>query len=194
MITLYLLDDNALVREALRHKVTHDSDIEVVGEGSTVAEALEQIPALAPQVAILDVLLPDGSGIDVCRRLRSEMEGLRCFMLTAFADQDALLAAVMAGASGFLLKDVRADVADAVRRVAMGESLLDPVARRELLGELRGRVEATHGTEQQVLDLVEGGLTDRQIGLRLSMPEPVVHEQVRGLLRYAALGRWLRRG
>lgn len=189
-ITVFLLDDSAEVRSALAAKLAFESDIVVVGEAESAAEALKLVPEIRPQVAILDVRLPDGSGIDVCRRLRSDSPELACFMLTSYDDEDALLAAVMAGAAGFLLKAIHADVAAAIRKVATGESMLDPCLTRQLLDSVRSRLVDTD--EHQVLTLIESGLTDFQIGAELAMPVPAVRKVVERTLARLGVGRWFR--
>jgi DNA-binding NarL/FixJ family response regulator len=137
-LRVFLLDDHELVRRGVRELLEADGDIEVVGEASTAAEALARVPALRPQVAVLDVRLPDGDGVSVCRELRSQLPELACLMLTSFSDDDALLDAVMAGAAGYVLKDIRGgDLVGAVRTVAGGGSLLDSRSTANVLARLR---------------------------------------------------------
>ena len=137
-IGVFLLDDHQVVRRGLRDMLEDEPDFEVVGEGSTAAEALARVPALKPQVALLDVRLPDGDGVTVCRELRSKMPNLACLMLTSFADEEALFDAIMAGASGYLLKQAMgSDLVSAVRTVAGGESLLDPKLAAKVMARLR---------------------------------------------------------
>ncbi|MBO0890992.1 MAG: response regulator transcription factor [Acidothermales bacterium] len=185
---VFLLDDHEVVRYGVRVLLQDQPDIEVVGEGATAAEALARVPALRPDVAVLDVRLPDGNGVEVCRELRDRMPGLACIMLTSFADDDAMLQAVLAGASGYLLKEVRgASVVDAVRAVAGGASLLDPAAASRLLDRVRADAErndplgALTRQERQVLELIGDGLTNRQIGRRLFLAEKTVKNYISGI-------------
>src|SRR5881628_3700238 len=137
-IRVFLLDDHEVVRRGVRDLLESEGDIEVVGEASTAAEALARVPAVRPEVAVLDVRLPDGDGVSVCRDLRSQLPDLRCLMLTSFADDEALFDAIMAGASGYVLKQIKGtDIVDAIRRVAAGESLLDPDATQRVLERIR---------------------------------------------------------
>ena len=137
-IRVFLLDDHEIVRTGLRSLLESTDDIEVIGEAGTVAEALSRIPALRPDVAILDVRLPDGSGVEVCRDIRAQLPGTACIMLTSYADDEALFAAIMAGSSGYVLKQVGGNsLVDDVRRVAAGESLLDPTLTDRVLRRLR---------------------------------------------------------
>src|SRR5690606_811109 len=138
VIKVFLLDDHEVVRQGVRAMLEGEDDMEVVGEAGTAAQAIARVPALRPDVAILDVRLPAGNGVEVCRELRSKVPDLACIMLTSFADDDALLQAVMAGAAGYLLKEVRGtSILDAIKTVASGQSLLDPVATAKLLDRLR---------------------------------------------------------
>src|SRR5262245_57345147 len=137
-IRVFLLDDHEIVREGLRELLEAQADCAVVGEASTAAEALARIPPLAPDVAVLDVRLPDGDGVEVCRDVRAAHPEVRCLMLTSFADDEALFQAIVAGASGYVLKQIKGtDIVDAVRRVAAGESLLDPDATQRVLERIR---------------------------------------------------------
>src|SRR4051812_3737621 len=139
-IRVFLLDDHEVVRRGVRDLLESDGDIEVVGEASTAAEAMARVPAVRPDVAVLDVRLPDGDGVTVCRDLRSQLPDLSCLMLTSFADDEALFDAIMAGASGYVLKQVRgADIIGAVRTVAAGGSLLDPRTTARVMERLRGQ-------------------------------------------------------
>ncbi|MFC9634941.1 response regulator [Streptomyces mirabilis] len=187
-ITVFLLDDHEVVRRGVRELLAGEDDIEVVGEAGTAADALARIPAAAPDVAVLDVAvldvrLPDGSGVEVCREIRSRNEDIKCLMLTSFADDEALFDAIMAGASGYVLKAIRgAELLSAVRDVAAGKSLLDPVATAQVLKRLRHGGGARdddklgHLTEQErkVLDLIGEGLTNRVIGERLHLAEKTI--------------------
>ncbi|HVS67381.1 MAG TPA: response regulator transcription factor, partial [Mycobacteriales bacterium] len=159
-IEVFLLDDHEVVRRGVRELLESEGDITVVGEGSTASEAMARIPALRPQVAILDVRLPDGDGVTVCRDLKSELPELACLMLTSYADDEALFEAIMAGAAGYLLKEVRAaDILSAVRTVAAGGSLLDPRTTLRLMEKLRSKateddpLSVLSEQERKVLDL-----------------------------------------
>ncbi|HEU5269699.1 MAG TPA: response regulator transcription factor [Jatrophihabitans sp.] len=189
IIRVFLLDDHEIVRRGIANLLTSEPDIEIVGEAGTAAEALARIPAARPDIAVLDARLPDGSGIDVCRDIRSDNPAIRCVILTSYDDNDAVFAAVMAGASGYLLKEVRgASLVDAIRQVAAGRSLLDPSVTERLLDKLRQPVEVDHRLaalterEREILDLIADGLTNRQIGERLFLAEKTVKNYVSGLL------------
>lgn len=190
VITVFLLDDHEVVRRGVHELLAAEDGIEVVGEAGTAAEALARIPAVRPDVAVLDVRLPDGSGVEVCREIRSSQPGVACLMLTSYADDEALFDAIMAGASGYVLKDIRAtDLVGAVRDVAAGRSLLDPVATARVLERLRGGGERQEGRladltdqEKRILDLIGEGLTNRQIGDRLHLAEKTVKNYVSSLL------------
>jgi len=181
-IGVYLLDDHELVRRGLHDLLDRAPDLAVVGEAGLVRDALREIPALLPDVALLDAHLPDGNGIEVCRQVRSEHPQVACLMLTAFDDAAGRLSAVTAGAAGYLLKHASAaSVGDAVRRAAAGESLLDPGVARAVFDELADRAAGADragagvtGQERVVLELVAEGLTDRQIGERLFLPQKTV--------------------
>ena len=224
-ITVFLLDDHEIVRRGLIDLLESHDDFRVVGEAGTAAEALRRIPTLAPQVALLDARLPDGSGIDVCREVQVTSPGTRCLILTSYDDDDALFAAVMAGAAGYLLKQIRGpSLTDAVAHVAAGHSLIDPALVERLLERIRrpdadsssdrrdgherrddrngrpghpghpahsghaGRTDPWPGAhsltdrEQEILDLIAEGLTNRQIGVRLHLAEKTVKNYVSGLL------------
>lgn len=168
-----------------------EPDIEVVGEAGTAAEALARLPAVRPDVALLDVRLPDGSGVEVCREVRSRQPETKCLMLTSYADDEALFDAIMAGAAGYVLKDIRAsDLVGAVRDVAAGRSLLDPAATARVMERLRGggaeraedRLSDLTDQEKRILDLIGEGLTNRQIGERLHLAEKTVKNYVSSLL------------
>jgi len=161
----------------------------VVGEAATAGEALRRIPATKPDVAVLDARLPDGSGIDVCRDIRSSSPEVRCLILTSYDDNDALFAAVMAGAAGYLLKEIRStSLVDAVRQVAAGKSLLDPAVTERLLTRLREgapqdeRLASLTEREREILSLIADGLTNKQIGEQLFLAEKTVKNYVSGLL------------
>jgi len=187
---VFLLDDHEVVRAGLRDLLeSAGDDILVVGEASTVAEAMARIPACQPNVAVLDVRLPDGDGILVCREVRSQFPEIGCLMLTSFADDEALFAAIMAGAAGYCLKQLRGgDIVDAVRRVAAGESLLDPKFTQRVLDRIRrGSIEDQQlarltDQERRILDLIAEGKTNRQIGAELFLAEKTVKNYVSNLL------------
>ncbi|MDP3969581.1 MAG: response regulator transcription factor [Nocardioides sp.] len=188
-ITVYLLDDHELVRRGVRDLLEVEGDIKVVGESGLAQEAARQIPALRPDVAIIDGRLPDGPGVEVCRQVRSVDPEIAVLILTSYDEDDALFAAIMAGAAGYVLKQVNGqDLVTTVRRVAAGQSMLDPVVTAQVLARLRdGPPEdpvTRHLTpkERQVLDLVGEGLTNRQISERLSLAEKTVKNYVSTML------------
>jgi DNA-binding NarL/FixJ family response regulator len=183
------LDDHEVVRRGVADLLGAEPDIEVVGEAGTAAQALARAPALRPDVAVLDVRLPDGDGVSVCRDLRSQLPELACLMLTSYADDDALFQAIMAGAAGYVLKQIRGtDLVGAVRTVAAGGSLLDARTTTQVLDRLREQ--ATHADplagltpqERRILDLIGEGLTNRQIGERMFLAEKTVKNYVSNLL------------
>jgi DNA-binding NarL/FixJ family response regulator len=190
VIRVFLLDDHEVVRRGVHELLSSEPDITVVGEAGTAADALARIPAARPDVAVLDVRLPDGSGVEVCREIRSREPSTRCLMLTSYADDEALFDAVMAGAAGYALKDIRAsDLVGAVRDVAAGKSLLDPVATARVLERLRTgapepppSIAGLTDQEGRILDLIGEGLTNRQIGERLHLAEKTVKNYVSSLL------------
>jgi DNA-binding NarL/FixJ family response regulator len=194
-LRVFLLDDHELVRRGVRDLLEADGDIEVVGEAATAAEALARVPALRPRVAVLDVRLPDGDGVSVCRELRSQLPDLACLMLTSFSDDDALLDAVLAGASGYVLKDIRGgDLVGAVRTVAAGGSLLDSASTANVLARLRAKpatdpLDVLTDQERRILDLIGEGLTNRQIGERMFLAEKTVKNYVSSLLSKLGLQR-----
>jgi two-component system response regulator DevR len=188
-ITVFLLDDHEIVRRGIADLIGAESDLVVVGEASTAAQALARIPATRPDVAILDARLPDGSGMEVCRDIRSTMPEVRCLMLTSYDDDDAVFAAVMAGAAGYLLKEVRgSSLIDAIRQVAAGKSLLDPGVTERLLTRLRkgesgdSRLASLTVREREILALIADGMTNRQIGEQLFLAEKTVKNYVSALL------------
>ncbi|MCX5150780.1 response regulator [Streptomyces avidinii] len=192
-IKVFLLDDHEVVRRGLRDLLDAEPDITVVGEAGTAEQALARGPALRPDVAVLDVRLPDSDGITVCRELRSRMPGLACLMLTSFDDEDALLDAIMAGASGYVLKQIKGtDLVSAVRTVATGQSMLDPATTARLMHSLRdpetakapedARLAALSERERAVLDLIGEGLTNRQIAKQLYLSEKTVKNHISRLL------------
>lgn len=188
-LRVFLLDDHEIVRRGVHDLLEAEDDIVVVGEAATAAQALRRIPATLPDVAILDVRLPDGSGIEVCRQVRSAHPQVRALVLTSFDDDAALLAAIVAGASGYVLKQIRsAALVEAVRRVGAGQSLIDPDASARVLARAvegeRGdpRLAALTPSEREVLAGVADGLTNRQIGERLFIAEKTVKNHVTSLL------------
>lgn len=199
-ISVFLLDDHEVVREGLRTVLEGGGEIEVVGEAGTVAEALARIPAARPQVAILDVRLPDGEGISVCREIRALLDPPpACLMLTSYSDDEALFGAILAGAAGYLLKQVSGnDLVAAVRTVAGGGSLLSREATARVMDRLRGteggdaadpRYSSLTPQEQKVLDLIAEGMTNRQIGRRLCLAEKTVKNYVSSVLHKLGLSR-----
>ena len=188
MIRVFLLDDHEIVRRGLAEVIDAEPDLEVVGEAATAHQAVGRIAATSPDVAILDVHLPDGNGIDVCRELRSAQPGVHCLILTGFDDDQAASAAVLAGAAGYVLKDIRGhNLIESVRRVARGENLMPAAVSRTVLERIQaavvdpGRADLT-ARERQVLGLIADGLTNRQIGERLELAEKTVKNYVSGLL------------
>lgn len=194
-LRVFLLDDHEIVRRGLRELLESEGDIAVVGEAGTAEEALGRIPAANPDVAVLDVRLPDGDGIEVCRDIRSRHPDIQCLMLTSYADDEALFSAIMAGAAGYVLKQVKgSDLIDGVRRVARGESLLDPSVTRRVLERLRSKPaddELAGLTEQErrILDLIAEGLTNRQIGERMFLAEKTIKNYVSNLLAKLGMSR-----
>ncbi|MFE2276744.1 response regulator [Streptomyces sp. NPDC059454] len=191
-IKVFLLDDHEVVRRGVHDLLNDEPDITVVGEAATVEQALVRVPALRPDVAVLDVRLPDGDGVTVCRELRSQMPDLACLMLTSFDDEEALLDSIMAGAAGYVLKQIRgSDLVSAVRTVARGQSLLDASATARLMARLRGGQQPAEepevlpgltDREREILDLIGEGLTNRQIGQRLYLAEKTVKNHISRLL------------
>jgi two-component system response regulator DevR len=195
-IRVFLLDDHEIVRRGVADLLETDPDITVVGEGKNAAEALARVPALRPDVAVLDVRLPDGDGVSVCRELRSKMPDLKVIMLTSYSDDEALFDAIMAGASGYLLKQILGqDLVSAVRMVAGGGSLLDATATAAVLTRMRRAAEPTgplaklSDQERTVLLLIGEGLTNRQIGERMFLAEKTVKNYVSHLLAKLGLER-----
>jgi DNA-binding NarL/FixJ family response regulator len=192
-IKVFLLDDHEIVRRGVRDLLETEPDIIVVGEAGTAESALARIPAVRPDVAVLDVRLPDGDGVSVCREIRSRMPEVACLMLTSFGDDDALFDAIMAGAAGYVLKQIRGtDLVGAVRTVASGQSLLDPEAASRVMRRMRDQAARSDplapltGQERRILELIGEGLTNRQIGERMYLAEKTVKNYVSGL--FAKLG------
>jgi len=192
---VFLLDDHEVVRRGVRELLEAEDDLTVVGEAGTAEEAVGRIPATSPNVAVLDVRLPDGDGIEVCREVRSHHPEIACIMLTSFADDEAVYAAIMAGAAGYVLKQVRGtELVDGIRRVARGESLLDPVVTTRILERIRhseGDDELAGLTDQErkILELIAEGLTNRQIGEHMFLAEKTVKNYVSNLLSKLGMSR-----
>jgi two-component system response regulator DevR len=192
-IRVFLLDDHEIVRRGVRDLLDTEPGITVIGEAGTATAALARIPALKPDVAVLDIRLPDGDGVTVCRDLRSKMPQLACLMLTSFSDDEALVDAIMAGAAGYVLKQIRGtDLVGAIRTIASGQSLLDPQAAATVMRRIRDQSTATDplatltDQERRILALIGEGLTNRQIGDRLFLAEKTVKNYVSAL--FAKLG------
>jgi DNA-binding NarL/FixJ family response regulator len=192
-IKVFLLDDHEIVRRGVKELLEAEPDITVVGEAGSAASALARIPATKPDVAVLDIRLPDGDGVSVCREIRSRMPEVACLMLTSFSDDEALFEAIMAGAAGYVLKQIRGtDLVGAVRTVASGESMLDPEAASKVMARMRNEAERVDplakltAQERKILELIGEGLTNRQIGERMYLAEKTVKNYVSGL--FAKLG------
>lgn len=195
-IRVYLLDDHEVVRQGLRALLESAGDIEVIGEAGTAADAAGRIPALRPDVAVLDARLPDGSGIEVCRTVRAVDPSIKGLILTSYDDDEALFAAIMAGASGYVLKEIRGnDLVEAIRQVAAGNSLIDPTLTARVLERVRNphptAPELADLTEQELklLALIAEGLTNRQIGERMFLAEKTVKNYVSSILAKLGLER-----
>ena len=195
-IRVFLLDDHEVVRRGLRDLLESEGDIEIVGESGSAREATARIPALRPDVAVLDARLPDGSGIDVCRDVRSTDPSIKALILTSYDDDEALFAAIMAGAAGYVLKQIGAgDLVDSVRRVAAGQSLIDPQLMAKVLERVRSgppeHEELAGLTEQErkILALIAEGMTNRQIGERMHLAEKTVKNYVSSILSKLGLER-----
>jgi DNA-binding NarL/FixJ family response regulator len=189
IIRVFLLDDHEIVRRGLRDLLSAEPDIEVIGETGTAESALHRIPALRPDVAVLDVRLPDGDGVSVCREIRSALPGTACLMLTSYGDDQALLGAIMAGAAGYVLKQTcGSDLVSAVRTVAAGQSTLDAHATKRVMERLRERIasvdplSALTQQEKRVLELIGEGCTNRQIAETMFLSEKTVKNYVSSLL------------
>jgi DNA-binding NarL/FixJ family response regulator len=192
-IRVFLLDDHEIVRRGVRDLLESEPGITVIGEAGTAESALARIPALMPDVAVLDVRLPDGDGVTVCREIRSRMPEVACLMLTSFGDDEALFDAIMAGAAGYVLKQIRGtDLVGAVRTVASGESMLDPEAAGKVMARMRDQatrkdpLAGLTAQESKILELIGEGLTNRQIGERMYLAEKTVKNYVSAL--FAKLG------
>jgi len=195
-IRVFLLDDHEVVRRGLRELLESTGDIEVVGESGSAVRAAAVIPALRPDVAVLDGRLPDGSGIDVCREVRSADPSIRALVLTSYDDDEALFAAIMAGASGYVLQQITGtDLVDAVRRVAAGQSLIDPSLTMRVLDRVRhgketpSELDTLTEREREIFALIAEGMTNRQIGERLFLAEKTVKNYVSSILSKLGLER-----
>ena len=195
-IRVFLLDDHEVVRAGLREMLEATGNFTVVGEAATAAEVLPKISGSTPDVAVLDVRLPDGNGIEVCRDIRSDHPDVHCLILTSFSDDEALFDAIMAGASGYVLKQIRGnDLIDAVRRVAAGQSLLDPAATAKVLDRIRNGRDEDEGInrltdqERRILDRIGEGKTNRQIAEDLFLAEKTVKNYVSNLLAKLGMSR-----
>jgi two-component system, NarL family, response regulator DevR len=193
---VFLLDDHQVVREGVRRLLEADQDLVVVGEAGGAEEALAAIPESRPDVAVLDVRLPDGDGVDVCREIRSRHPEIACLILTSFADDEALAHAVLAGAAGYVLKQIQGnELVNAVRSVAAGHSLIPPATAERVLAELhradaeREEVERLTAREREILDLIAQGKTNRQIGSELFLAEKTVKNYVSNLLAKLGMAR-----
>ncbi|GAA5085301.1 response regulator transcription factor [Nocardia iowensis] len=190
MTRVFLVDDHEIVRVGIRDLIDGESDLQVVGEAATCAQARRRVPPLRPDVAVLDVRLPDGSGVELCRDLLAATPRLRCLMLTSFVDEQSMIGAVLAGASAFLVKDIRGpELIDAIRAVGEGQSLLDERAAAALMAKLRTQTTGEHGPlaaltdrERTVLAMLGEGLTNRQIAHRMFLSEKTVKNYVSQLL------------
>ena len=189
MVRVFLVDDHEVVRRGLADLLASDPELEVVGDAGSVSEAKVRIAALKPEVAVLDVRLPDGSGIELCRELLSDLPDLRCLMLTSFTSDEAMLEAILAGASGYVVKDIRGmELASAIKDVGAGKSLLDNRAAAALMAKLRGSAERQDplsgltDRERTLLELLSEGLTNRQIATRMFLAEKTVKNYVSRLL------------
>lgn len=189
MVKVFLVDDHEVVRRGLVDLLGTDPELEVVGEAASAQEALTKVPVLNPDVAVLDVRLPDGNGIELCRELLSKMPELRCLMLTSFTSDEAMLDAILAGASGYVVKDIKGmELARAIKDVGAGKSLLDNRAAAALMAKLRGAAERSDPlsglTEQErvLLGLLGEGLTNKQIAARMFLAEKTVKNYVSRLL------------
>lgn len=197
MTKVFLLDDHEIVRQGLRSLIELEEDLEVVGEASTMAEALARVTQSQPDVAVLDIRLPDGDGIEVCRELRSLHPEIACLMLTSFSDDEALFSAIMAGAAGYLLKQIHGtDLVAGIRKVARGESLLDPLVTRRVLERIRTPPETVHNElddltpqERIILDHIAEGKTNRQIASEMCLAEKTIKNYVSILLAKLGMSR-----
>jgi DNA-binding NarL/FixJ family response regulator len=189
VLTVFLVDDHEVVRRGVGDMLDEEEDLSVVGQAGSVAEALARIPALKPDIAVLDMRLPDGNGVELCRELRSRMPQLNCLILTSYTDEEAMMDAILAGAGGYVIKDIKGmDLVSAVRTVGAGRSLLDTRAAAALMARIRsdsqepGPLAGLTEQERVVLDLIGEGLTNRQIGERMFLAEKTVKNYVSSVL------------
>ena len=195
-LRIFLVDDHEVVRRGVRELLEMEDDFEVVGEAGSVEEALNRVPTVNPDVAVLDVRLPDGNGVELCRELRSSYPNLACLMLTSFDDDEALLEAIVAGAAGYVLKQVKgSDIINAVRQVGAGRSMLDPKLTTRIVERLRNgsaddqRIAALSGQERKILGLLADGMTNRQIAAAMFLAEKTVKNYVSNLLTKMGMSR-----
>lgn len=188
-VRVFLVDDHEVVRQGVRSLIDASGDLVVVGEADSVETGLARVLAVQPDVAILDVRLPDGNGVELCREIRSRLPEVACLMLTSYSDDEALFEAIIAGAAGYVLKQVRGgELIDAIRRVSRGEHLLDPAVTGRVMKRLSSpspddaRLASLTAREREVLDLIGQGMTNRQIGERMFLAEKTVKNYVSGLL------------
>ncbi len=185
-VTVFLLDDHELVRRGLREYLGEEGDLEIVGEAGTATDAVAAIEAMQPDVAIIDVRLPDGNGIEVCREVRSRVPRTQCLILTSYADDEALFDAVVAGAAGYVLKETKtSELVRDIRKLAAGESLIDPAMKKDVMSRASanaGRDAELSPQEERILELIGEGLTNRQIGERLHLAEQTVKNYVSRLM------------
>jgi DNA-binding NarL/FixJ family response regulator len=189
VLTVFLVDDHEVVRRGVGDMLDEEADLTVVGQAGSVAEAMARIPALKPDIAVLDMRLPDGNGVELCRDLRSRMPQLNCLILTSYTDEQAMMDAILAGAGGYVIKDIKGmDLVSAVRTVGSGRSLLDTRAAAALMARIRsdaqepGPLAGLTEQERVVLDLIGEGLTNRQIGERMFLAEKTVKNYVSSVL------------
>lgn len=189
MITVFLVDDHEVLRRGVADLLAEDEELTVVGQASSVSEALARVPALRPDVVVLDVRLPDGNGVELCRELRSKLPELNCLMLTSYTDEQAMLDAILAGAGGYVIKDIKGmELVSAVRTVGAGKSLLDNRAAAALMGRLRASLEdegplaGLSDQERTLFELIGEGLTNRQIAKRMFLAEKTVKNYMSRLL------------
>ncbi|HEY4455318.1 MAG TPA: response regulator transcription factor [Pseudonocardiaceae bacterium] len=189
MLTVFLVDDHEVVRRGVAELIEVEEDLSIIGQAATASEALARVPALQPDVAVLDIRLPDGNGVELCRDLRSRMPDLNCLMLTSYTDEQAMLDAILAGAGGYVIKDIKGmELVEAIRTVGSGKSLLDNRAAAALMNRLRasvakpGPLAALSEQERTLLDLLGEGLTNRQISERMFLAEKTVKNYVSRLL------------
>jgi DNA-binding NarL/FixJ family response regulator len=196
VIRVFLLDDHEVVRRGIADLLTQDGDIEIVGESGSAVEAVHRIPALHPDVAVLDARLPDGNGIDVCRDVRAVDPTIQGLILTSYEDDEALFSAIMAGAAGYVLKQIRGtDLVDAVRRVGAGQSLLDPAVTARVLDRIRSGVEQPNelksltDQERRILEYIAQGLTNHEIAQKMFLADKTVKNYVSSVLAKLGLER-----